>query len=64
MFEFYVHAFKCDYFQYEWAVIKIFVGMGKSFRVCRYFFFIYLKIISNISAPEVSIIQFYLENNN
>ena len=34
------------------GVVEIFRGMGKRFRVML---FIYLKVISNISAPEVSI---------
>ena len=37
------------------GVVEIFRGMGKRFRVML---FIYLKVISNISAPEVSVIHF------
>ena len=32
-------------------------GMGKTFKVCRYAFFICLKVTSK-SVPKVSIIQF------
>ena len=39
------------------GVVEIFRGMGKSFRVCS-MLFIYSKVISKISAPEVSIIHF------
>ena len=35
-------------------VIEIFGGMGKNFRVCRYNFFIYLKVASKQGAPEPS----------
>ena len=40
------------------GVIETFGGMGKTFSVCGYAFFIYLKVTSNISAPEVSFIHF------
>ena len=53
MFGFYVYAFLMWLFLAWMGVVEIFRGMGKRFRVML---FIYLKVISNISAPEVSII--------
>ena len=40
------------------GVIEIFRGMSKKFRICMYAF-IYLKVTSNISAPDDPIIHFY-----
>ena len=55
MFGFYVYAFLMWLFLAWMGVVEIFRGMGKRFRVML---FIYLKVISNISAPEVSVIHF------
>ena len=41
------------------GVIEIFRGMGRNFKVFAGMLFIYLKVTSNKSAPEVSIIHFY-----
>ena len=40
------------------GVVEIFRGMGKNFRSLQVCYFIYLKVTSNISALEVSIINF------
>ena len=42
------------------GVIEIFGGMDKNFRVCRYAFFIYLKVASKQGAPEPSVYNYLL----
>ena len=39
------------------GVIEIFRGMGRNFKVFAGMLFIYLKVTSNKSAPEVSIVH-------
>ena len=57
MFGFYVYSFLMWLFFSMNGVIEIFRGMGRNFKVFAGMLFIYLKVTSNKSAPEVSIVH-------
>ena len=60
MFGFYVHAFLMWlFFSMNGGHRDIWGVCVKIFRVCRYAFFVYLKVKIKQSVPEVSIINFY-----
>ena len=57
MFGFYVYSFLMWLFFSMNGVTEIFRGMGRNFKVFAGMLFIYLKVTSNKSAPEVSIVH-------